>query len=110
MPLDDIHRFGYSESELKSLRFNAAFRSRLEEEVAFARDLLERGRELIPRLPKKLALSVDLFNRGGLAILRRIVAEDYNVLASRPKLSKFDKASLIGGALVASLARRIRRV
>ena len=110
LPLDDIHRFGYSESELKSLRFNAAFRSLLEEEVAFARDLLERGRELIPRLPKKLALSVDLFNRGGLAILRRIVAEDYNVLASRPKLSKFDKASLIGGALVASLARRIRRV
>ena len=102
-----MKRFGYSESELQALRFTSEFRRLLVEEVDFAKGMLMEGRALIPRLPGKLALSVDLFNRGGLAILASIVRQDYNVLASRPKLSRFDKTRLMGGALLASMTRRI---
>ena len=107
LPLEDMKRFGYSESELQALRFTSEFRRLLVEEVDFAKGMLMEGRALIPRLPGKLALSVDLFNRGGLAILASIVRQDYNVLASRPKLSRFDKTRLMGGALLASMTRRI---
>ena len=109
LPRDDMDRFGYSDRDLQSLRFNPAFRSLLKEEVGFARSLLREGQGLIPRLPGKLAMSVDLFNRGGLAILDRIVAQDFNVLDSRPVLSRFDKLDLVARALLASLARRVQR-
>ena len=40
-------------------------------EVDRARELLHRGRPLIGRMPRALAVDVDLFSRGGLAILDR---------------------------------------
>jgi hypothetical protein len=44
-------------------------------------------------------VAVDLFNRGGLAILDRIERIGCDVLSRRPKLSSFDKAKLIARAV-----------
>ena len=43
-------------------------------EVERTRGLFEEGRPLVPRIPGELAVDVDLFSRGGLAILDRIEA------------------------------------
>ena len=43
---------------------------------------------------------IDLFNRGGLAILDAIRRQGYDVLYQRPTVSKFGKFRLLGGALV----------
>jgi len=48
-----------------------------------------------------LALDIDLFSRGGLEILRKIEAQDFNVLARRPAISKLDRVRL----LLRSIAR-----
>ena len=52
-------------------------------------------------MPRALAMDVDLFSRGGLAILDRIAAQGYDVLTRRPRLSKRTKLGLIGRALLA---------
>ena len=72
------------------------------------RALLEAGRALVPRMPRALAIDVDLFSRGGLAILDRIEAQGYDVLTRRPRLSKLTKLGLIARALLArSLPRTV---
>src|SRR5206468_8276975 len=83
LPREDRDRFGYPESDLRALRFTPAFAALLAFEVDRARDLFHRGWPLVDRLPRALAVDVDLFTRGGLAILDRIAAQGYDVLTSR---------------------------
>ena len=64
-------RFGYPESDLRALRFTPAFAELLRFEVERARGFLAEGRQLVPRIPGALAVDVDLFSRGGSAILDR---------------------------------------
>ena len=50
---------------------------------------------------RRLALDIDLFNRGGMRVLDKIEERDFNVLAERPAISKVERV----GLLLASLAR-----
>jgi hypothetical protein len=52
-------------------------------------------------LPRTIAVDIDLFSRGGLAILDKIVAQGYDVWTSRPKLSKAAKVGLLLRAMLA---------
>src|SRR4051812_38954509 len=83
LPREDRERFGYPDADLRALRFTPAFAALLRFEVERARALLRQGRALVPRLPRALAVDVDLFGRGGLAILDRIEAQGFDVLARR---------------------------
>ncbi len=85
LPREDRERFGYSDEDLRAKRFTPAFAALLEFEVERTRGLLVEGRALIPRMPRALAADVDLFGRGGLAILDRIEAQGFDVLGRRSK-------------------------
>jgi squalene synthase HpnC len=100
LPREDRERFGYPLEDLRAKRFTPAFACLLEFEVDRARSLLIAGRPLVARIPRRLALDVDLFNRGGLAVLDRIAGQGYDVLGRRPALNKWAKAGLLGRALV----------
>jgi squalene synthase HpnC len=100
LPREDRDRFGYPESDLRALRFTPAFAALLKFEVDRARALLHRGWPLVARMPRALAVDVDLFTRGGLAILGRIERQGYDVLASRPALGKLAKAGLLVRAML----------
>jgi squalene synthase HpnC len=106
LPREDRDRFGVSEQDLQSPAASESFRRLLRFEVDRARGLLTDGRALLAHLPRDIAIDVDLFNRGGSAILDRIEAQDYDVLAKRPKLSKLAKTGLLVRSLLASLGRR----
>jgi len=54
----------------------------------------------VPRIPGALAVDIDLFSRGGLAILDRIEARGFDVLSSRPALTRWTKIGLLGRALI----------
>jgi len=43
---------------------------------------------------------IELFIRGGLAVLRKIERCRYNVWTARPALAKWEKAALVGAALI----------
>jgi squalene synthase HpnC len=106
LPREDRERFGVRDDDLRALRFTPAFAELLAFEVERTRALLQAGRALVPRMPRGLALDVDLFGRGGLAVLDQIAAQGYDVLTRRPRLSKWAKAGLIGRALLERPFRR----
>lgn len=109
LPREDRDRFGYPDSDLRSLRFTPEFRQLLMFEVERARDLLREGRTLMPRIPGALAVDVDLFSRGGSAILDRIEARGYDVLSERPALTRWTKLALLGRALASMMLARLGR-
>jgi squalene synthase HpnC len=107
LPREDRVRFGYPKSDLRALRFTPAFAEMLRFEVGRARDLLSLGRALIPRIPGPLAVDIDLFSRGGSAILDRIEARGFDVLSSRPALTRWTKLRLVGRAIASMAMARL---
>jgi squalene synthase HpnC len=99
LPEEDRRRFGYRDEDLHARRFTPAFRELLAFEVQRARGYFERGAALLPLIPRPVRIDVDLFIRGGEAILAEIEAIGYDVWARRPRVSKWRKARLLAGAL-----------
>lgn len=100
LPEEDRELFGYTERDLLSRTYNAAFYELMRFEVDRARELFERGRPLIEQVPGEVKPDIELFLQGGLAILRKVEQIHYNVLAKRPVLSHWDKAALMGSMLL----------
>ena len=95
LPREDRKRFKVTDDDLRSKRFTPEFAGLLAFEVDRARDFLLRGQPLVQRMPRQLAVDIELFTRGGLAILDQIVAKKYDVLSRRPKLSRLTKLGLL---------------
>jgi squalene synthase HpnC len=106
LPLEDLERFGVTEAQIGKRECTPAFRELMRFEVERALGLFERGLPLVGKVERRLALDLELFSRGGLAILDLIRGQQYDVLSRRPALSKPQKAGLIGGRLVAQLLGR----
>ena len=99
IPLDIMDRHGYTVDDLFAHRFTPSFREVMREIVGKARDLFHEGMPLIGMVNRRLALDLDLFTRGGLRVLEKIAAQDYNVLAARPSISKAERVGLLLGSL-----------
>ena len=99
LPLEDLRRFACSVEQIREGRFDHNFRELMRYEVERAREWFRRGLPLAAQVDRSLALDIELFSRGGLAILQAIEDQDYDVLARRPSLSKFSKAKLVARAL-----------
>jgi squalene synthase HpnC len=112
LPQDDMRRFGVGEETIASGVATPEFCALIRHEVEHARGLFEEGLALIGMVHRDLALDLELFSRGGLEILRAIERQRYDVLASRPVLSKAAKLRLalhaVGGKALPflSLGRR----
>src|SRR5262249_12998429 len=105
----DRAQFGYPDADLRALRFTPAFAGLLKLEVERARALFAEGQNLVRRVPPELAVDVDLFSRGGRAVLDAIEARGYDVLSARPALSRWTKLRLLGQAMAAIALARMRR-
>jgi squalene synthase HpnC len=99
LPLADCRRFGYNEADLDRRMATVEFRHLLAFEVERAEAWLREGLPLVERVPTALGADVWLFVHGGLRILERIRAIDYDVWARRPKVSRLDQARLLAGCL-----------
>ena len=99
LPGEDRRRFGYSDEDLEGRRFTPAFRELMRFEVERARGLFDRGLPLVSKMPAQVQPDIELFARGGLAVLRKIEAQDFDVWRARPRLTKAEKASLVGHVL-----------
>jgi squalene synthase HpnC len=99
LPEEDRRRFGYSDTDLEGRRFTPAFAELMRFEVERARDLFYRGFPLLDHLPAEVRPDVELFIRGGLAVLGAIERRGYNVWARRPVVGKWRKVALLSGAL-----------
>src|SRR5438552_805127 len=97
LPEEDRHRFGYGESDLHDRRYTPSFIELLRFEIDRTRDLFYRGSPLLDCVVPEVRPDIELFIRGGLAVLRKIQRCRYNVRAARPTLPQSAKASY-GGA------------
>ncbi len=103
LPAEDRARFGYSDDDLDARRFTPAFRELMRFEVDRARGFFDRGAALLPLLPREARVDVELFIRGGEAILGAIERSGYDVWARRPEVSKWAKGKLLAGAVARKL-------
>ncbi|MFN3651908.1 MAG: squalene synthase HpnC [Armatimonadota bacterium] len=95
LPLEDLERFGVREEQIARREVTPEFRELMRFEVERARRLFATGLPLVHMVPKRLRLDLELFTRGGEAILNAIEAQEWDVLTRRPELSKARKARLI---------------
>ncbi|HTR38419.1 MAG TPA: squalene synthase HpnC [Bryobacteraceae bacterium] len=99
LPLDLLARHGYTLEELRAGTFNPAFRDAMRDAVEVARKLFLEGLPLVERVDRRLSFDLDLFSRGGMRVLEKIERQNYNVLARRPAISKFERVRLLVGTL-----------
>src|SRR4051812_25147436 len=100
LPLEDLRRFKVTEQQIAERRFTPEFAELMKYEVARARDLFNLGLPLANRVDKQLGTDIELFTRGGQEILNAIEKQGYDVLKSRPSISKSRKLALVLGAAV----------
>jgi squalene synthase HpnC len=104
LPQDDMKRFGVGDDTISRGVATPEFRALLRHEVGVARGFFDEGLPLIGMVGRDLSLDLELFSRGGLAILDAIERQAYDVLGRRPSLSKGAKLKL---ALLAVAGRAL---
>ena len=103
LPAEDRERFGYRDEDLMAKRFTPAFAELLRFEVERTRGYFDRGEELLPLVPRAVRVDVDLFIRGGRAVLDAIERQGFNVWTNRPVVSKRQKLGLMLRAILSGL-------
>jgi squalene synthase HpnC len=95
LPLESMQRFGVTESDIAGRRPTPQFIDLMRFEVKRAREWFERGLPLVKMVSPDLALDIELFSRGGQEILNAIERQGFDVLRSRPAISKSKKLWLV---------------
>ena len=103
IPLEDLRRFGCTESELASGMFHAGWRALMEFEVGRTRELFSAGEKLVPLVERRLQTDLRLFTLGGMELLNRIQAQGYDVLSRRPRVGAWRQLGLVTRALLYAL-------
>jgi len=104
LPLEDFSRFEVNEADIPAETNTPEFREMMRFEVERSRDWFRQGKPLIGKVDRELAIDLELFTRGGEAVLDAIEKQNYAVLGQRPAISKMRKLSLLGRAVLGKLA------
>ena len=106
IPLEALAAHGLSADDIVDKRFDARYTELMKSLIARTRELFGAGRPLAQTVPPFLSVDLEMFSRGGLAILDAIEASGYNTLEHRPSLSKWTQAKLLGKTLALSAFSR----
>ncbi len=98
LPAEDMERFGVTEQMIQNREATPEFRSLMRFQVDRTRELFIKGYELVHRVKGQAKIDLALFTGGGLTVLREIEKLDYDVLTTRPKVSKIAKIRLLVSA------------
>ena len=109
IPAEDMLRFGVEEGQLAGRVFTPEFRDMIESLVVRTREMLHEGGAISSHVDKELAVTLDLFRKGGDAILDGITAEGFDVLRGRPVVTRVKKVLLLIGSLLAKLRAGLSR-
>ncbi len=108
LPANVMERCGVEEGQILGRVFRGEFRLMMESLVAETREMLREGGAISGMVDAELGVTLDLFRKGGEAILNGIEAQGYDVLRGRPVVTKARKAMLLAGALVAKARVSLR--
>ena len=98
IPLERMASREYSvelmQQDLKSGVAGPGFRAVMRELVDDTQSLFLKGLPLASMVDRRLAVDLELFSRGGRAILEMIRRQDYDTIRKRPKLGKLRRLTL----------------
>lgn len=94
LPQDDMARHGITDGDIEHHRLSPAWSAMLAEQCAYARNLMESGRDLPRALGGRAGLELKFVIAGGLAILDKIDAVKGDIFNHRPTLKKSDWLAL----------------
>ena len=109
IPAESMERFEVDEGQIEGRIFTPQFGAMIQDLVVRTRQMLHEGAVISKHVDRELAVTLDLFSKGGDAILDGIVAQDYDVLRGRPVVTKTKKLKLLAGALFDKLRMELRR-
>jgi squalene synthase HpnC/squalene synthase HpnD len=99
IPLETLAAHGLTEGDIVTRRFDARYVSLMQELIARTRELFEQGMPLAERVNSALRVDIEMFSRGGLAVLDSIEAIGYNTLQHRPSIPKSKQVQLLMRAI-----------
>ncbi len=100
VPLDRAAAHGLSERDIVARKFDHRYESLMKELIEYTRGLFEKGMPLAKKVEGKLSVDLEMFSRGGLAVLDSIEVMGYDTLHRRPEVSKAKQVGLLGRALI----------
>lgn len=108
IPLDLLQSSGLTPEDLFDRRVDSRYIALMRDLVARTRELFRLGQPLASCVAEEFRIDVELFSRGGLAVLDAIESIGYNTLAKRPALSRATKFRLAGRAFGAHLLCKVQ--
>ncbi len=100
IPLDIAASHGVSEQNIVERKFTERYVALMKDLIARTRELFHQGLPLAKMVEGKLAIDLQMFSRGGLAVLDSIETMGYDTLHRRPSVSKGKQVRLLGRAVV----------
>ncbi|MGH9780296.1 MAG: squalene synthase HpnC [Candidatus Acidiferrales bacterium] len=108
IPLEMAAAHGVTEDDIVSKRFDPDYVELMKELIARTRALFAVGAPLANRVSAEFRVDLELFNRGGCAVLDAIQSMGYDTLHQRPTLDRGVQARLLGRALISRILSSFR--
>jgi squalene synthase HpnC/squalene synthase HpnD len=106
IPLEELAAHGLTESDIVNRKFDARYVRLMKSLITRTRELFDAGRPLSRTVKPFLRTDLEMFTRGGLAILDAIESSGHDTLRDRPRLSKLTQAKLLTQTLAATAYSR----
>lgn len=101
IPLDRAAAHGLSDQDIVEKKFDARYVALMKELIEYTRELFRQGLPLAKMVEGKLSVDLEMFSRGGMAVLDAIEEMGYDTLHRRPTISKGKQVRLLGRTLLA---------
>jgi squalene synthase HpnC len=103
IPAEYMRRFGVAEGQIEGRVFTPEFGAMMQALVDRTRAMLTEGAEISAMVDEELRVTLDLFRKGGEAILDGIESQGFDVLRGRPVVTRRKKLLLLLGALIGKI-------
>lgn len=100
IPIDEMRDFGVHADDLLCGNENSSFCALMKHEVLRTKALFHSGKPLIDLVAKDFRFELALIWHGGMRILEKIEAQQYDTRRSRPVLNNIDKAKIFLRAIL----------
>ncbi len=100
IPLDILRANGLTVDDVVARRFDERFVKVMKELIVRTRALFAQGAPLARQVSGGLRVDIEVFTKGGLAVLDGLEAVGYDTLHHRPAIGRATQLRLLGGALL----------
>ena len=100
IPREDFERFGLTPEDLRRGAGTDRIRALLRFQVDRTKEYFLDGMPLLRSIDKRFAFELRLTVNGGMRILKKVEAQNYDTLHERPSLSNYDRALLFARSLL----------